>query len=306
MTAVDDLPSKIIEREYDKGRTLYILEPMQYTLFSHRRFLLSLFIGLIGIGVFGVYFVKQVPTTSSEETLWVVDNSLSMAVEDIHDRGNTSSRSRLDLARSIVMSGVTLIPGKHAIITYARNAWILAPFTSDIPTLGSTLSHIEPILENGGSDINAAFALINTLYTTNNHQINIILLTDGGDTGSGALPSLPPGATLRIIGIGTNAWWPIPLGYDAAGQRRYKIYENKEITVPYDPVHIDRIVQGYHAAIERIQSLETVDSVMASLKSQFTNSLPLSNSSEWILLITGSILLLLALFLHPYAHTSQE
>lgn len=122
MTAVDDLPSKIIEREYDKGRTLYILEPMQYTLFSHRRFLLSLFIGLIGIGVFGVYFVKQVPTTSSEETLWVVDNSLSMAVEDIHDRGNTSSRSRLDLARSIVMSGVTLIPGKHAIITYARNA----------------------------------------------------------------------------------------------------------------------------------------------------------------------------------------
>ena len=56
------------------------------------------------------------------DTLWIIDNSLSMGVEDM---GNTSDgilHSRIDRARALVLDGMAKIPGNHGALLFARSA----------------------------------------------------------------------------------------------------------------------------------------------------------------------------------------
>ena len=65
--------------------------------------------------VFGFF---QSFDTGSDRTLWVIDNSLSMAVEDIHI-GSGALLSRLDRAKQIVASGSDMRSGEQAIMSAA-------------------------------------------------------------------------------------------------------------------------------------------------------------------------------------------
>lgn len=78
------------------------LLPTNFIISSRRQLISFLFIlsGLILI-IFG--FLRGLDS-GSEATLWVIDNSLSMAVTDISSGSNTLL-SRLDLAKQIVVSG---------------------------------------------------------------------------------------------------------------------------------------------------------------------------------------------------------
>ena len=58
---------------------------------------------------------------TTEKTLWIVDNSMSMQVEDMRENSTNTYYSRLQVARSLISSGVMMIPGQHAIVTYARS-----------------------------------------------------------------------------------------------------------------------------------------------------------------------------------------
>jgi hypothetical protein len=40
------------------------------------------------------------------KTLWIIDNSLSMAVEDIPSSSSGMMMNRLDLAKKLVLSGI--------------------------------------------------------------------------------------------------------------------------------------------------------------------------------------------------------
>lgn len=53
-----------------------------------------------------------------DSTLWVIDNSLSMAVEDIHI-GSGVLLSRLDQAKQIIASGSVVRSGEQAIMSAA-------------------------------------------------------------------------------------------------------------------------------------------------------------------------------------------
>lgn len=277
---------------------------MYFSSFSYRRFFISF--GLIFLWFFLCGYAissESIETTPSEKTLWIVDNSLSMAVEDMKDFQSDLFTSRLNTARSLVMSGVDNIRGEHGIILYARNAGILTPFTSDHIILEKSIANITPVTDNGWSDISSVFALIYSLYSIRTTPLHIILLTDGGDTGDSSLPPLPSNTTLSIIGIGTDTGWPIFLGYDAIGHRRYKFYEGKEVTVPYESKNIDRIASLYHVWVLRIEKMDDLSWV---LKHLFPQWWAISHEISPFLIWVWSLTLLFWLFLHPYVRTTTR
>ena len=275
---------------------------MHFSSFSYRRFLISWGLILLWLFLCGyAIWSEWIGTTASEQTLWIIDNSLSMAVEDMKDIQSELITSRLESARAIVMSGVERTPGEHGIILYARSAGILTPFTMDREMLKKNIANITPVTENGWSDVSSVFALVTSLYSVRMTPLHIILLTDGGDTGGSSLPPLPSNTTLSIIGIGTDAGWPIFLGYDALGHRRYKFYEGKEISVPYESKNIDRIASLYHAPVSRIEKGEDLSQVLKKLFSQSWN---LPKGSSAFLILLWSVILLFWLFLHPYVRTT--
>jgi hypothetical protein len=93
--------------------------------------------------IFGIFFHSQ--PSGERETLWIVDTSLSMAVEDITHSQHLSS-SRLDLAKALIASGVVHIPGQHALMTFSDIARLQVPLTSDRDFIGLTLRTLSPRL----------------------------------------------------------------------------------------------------------------------------------------------------------------
>lgn len=72
---------------------------------SPRRQLLRFVLIIFGLGCLVIGFLRSSDAGESH-TLYVIDSSLSMAVEDIS--GSTGKMiSRLDLARSLVLSDIT-------------------------------------------------------------------------------------------------------------------------------------------------------------------------------------------------------
>lgn len=93
---------------------------MHISTFSHRRFLISLFLLVIGLFFLG-FSLGQDDSNTESDTIWIIDNSMSMTVEDIVDDTQNLNHSRLEVARSLVMSGTNMLPGKHAVLIYARS-----------------------------------------------------------------------------------------------------------------------------------------------------------------------------------------
>ena len=91
---------------------------------------------------------------------------------------------------------------------------------------------------------------MSSLYASPEERVRIVLLTDGGESGTGSYPSLGENMELSIIGIGSDSGGPITLGYDASGQRRYKIYQGKEIHVAYEKKNIEKLQSLYNAHVQ--------------------------------------------------------
>lgn len=90
----------------DEHWTLIIYPFMIRTYFSHRRYFLSQFFVLMGIiCIASVLISRESRNRAGGDTLWIIDNSLSMGVEDMRgDQGDTIE-SRLDAAKSLILSG---------------------------------------------------------------------------------------------------------------------------------------------------------------------------------------------------------
>lgn len=198
---------------------------MYISRFSYWRYLLSLFLMSVSLIACGYIYSLIDETERTTDTLYIIDNSLSMAVEDIRDTSSNIISSRLETAKDIALRMMRTEDSRGALIVYARDPAVVTPLTDDIDTLESSLSHISPVLDNGGSDVGSVFSLINTLYALHEKPLHVVLFTDGGDTSALPLPEVIPQMDLTIIGIGTDAGGPVPLGYDALGNRRYKIYQ---------------------------------------------------------------------------------
>lgn len=259
-------------------------------VFSPFRFLVSALLIIGGMGL--LFFSIFLPVSDNwEKILFVLDTSLSMAVEDIVSSGNLME-SRLDLAKSIITSIVDRWASSYGIITYARSATLRIPFSHDRELFLDTLTGVEPTLIYGGSDVRWALDLVRMAYLASRDPIHIVLITDGGMTGEGVFPELPSDTSLTVIGIGTPTGGMIPLGYNLDGEKRYKYYEWSPVVARYEKDHIDTLVSTYGAdLIEREKSGDTVT---------IENHTSTSTEKKW-LQIFSAFLIFLGYFIRPYA-----
>ncbi len=211
---------------------------------------MSLILALVWVWLLFVSVDRSSPR--DHITLYVLDTSLSMGVEDIL-LSPTQHESRLDLAKAIILRDMLTHDGDMWLITYDRSPLLALPLTRERTLLRNIVSSITPREYYGGSDIYSALSLVTKLYGTSSSSLDIVILSDGGYSPEGvsALPDIPSLSTLRIIGIGTERWDRIPLGYNLEWERRYKIYQWKEIIVPYTGVFLEKIQEKYNATIER-------------------------------------------------------
>ncbi len=233
-------------------------------------------------------------TPSKMRTLWIVDTSLSMAVEDIPSSENTLMVSRLDLAKKLIQDGIDIIPGEHALITYARNASVDVPFSWNNYHIKNIVSHMTPVEFYGGSDLMGALSLANSLYVHSDIPIHIILLSDGGLESADSTVTLSRTFTLSLIWIGTTRGGKIPLGYDSDGNRRYKYFSGQEVVVGYEP-----------SALINLSNLYSAPLVEREIFWYFPTEIiptPLTDMRKLIFLSLGTLCILFWYFFHPYAH----
>jgi von Willebrand factor type A domain len=112
--------------------------------------------------------------------------------------------SRLDLAKNIIREGIEKIPGDHAIMSYAREASLENPFSSEKGFLSETLSGLSQVEFYGGSDVMAAISLASRLYGESRSPIRMIIVTDGGSTSSADSVKPLPLFDMTFVGIGTT------------------------------------------------------------------------------------------------------
>ena len=248
---------------------------------------------LFGIGILLYRYIILENTSSSIRTLWIIDTSLSMAVEDIPSSENTQMVSRLALAKKLMQEGIDIIPGEHALISYAREASVETPFSSDTDHIKNIISNLTPMEFYGGSDLMSALSLASTLYVRSDTPVHIILLSDGGVEGWSAPIILPNIFSLSFIWLGTIRGGKIPLGYDSDGNTRYKYFAGKEVVIGYDASSLKNMSNQYNAVlIERENFAPFPKEIIPT---------PITDMRKLIFLALGTFCIIFWYFLHPYA-----
>lgn len=220
------------------------LLPTNFILSPLRRFIHGLFI-IIGVGMM-IYSFFWNNITREDRTLWVIDNSLSMDVSDIHTQSGILI-SRLELAKQFISRVSPQIPGEQAIMSAAYAARLELPMTDDQWVISNVVHGITTLARWGGSMVSLPLETIRLIYGNTPH-LRIIWLTDGEFADSGSTLSgflTPPDIT--YIGIGTRLGWPILLGYRDDGHPRYKESGWKQVNSIRDDATLEKISRSHDA-----------------------------------------------------------
>ncbi len=246
--------------------------------------------------VWDVFFSLDIP--DRERTLWVVDVSSSMGIEDIATNNQNVMMSRLDLAKSIMS---TSFSGETAIMIYARHANMILPFTSDIDQARRYTAWIQGVQAYGWSSITSAFDLIGILYGKGTIPLHIILISDGWNVSESLeMRYLPSFSRLSVIGIGSKEGGMIPLGYNALGERRYKMYQWEHIRVPIDQKYLESIAERYGAPLEIVHTQsEWVKSMERILPIQNTQT---KKQYPSLPLVLASLSIMIGYMISPYKY----
>ncbi len=250
--------------------------PVNFFISPRRRLLRWSFI-IIGILLMGFGFLRSLNSVSPH-TLWVIDNSLSMAVTDISSPSGVML-SRLDLAKGIIASGSYIIPGDHAIMSVAYGAKLETPFTRDMFALRDIVAGINPVYQWWGTTLTTPIQTIEALYGSLS-SLQIIWITDGEFSDSGSLQSWKlPQANITLVGVGTPSGWPILLGYNAEWKPRYKESNGSQVHSIRDDVSLRLASQSLPAKLFFIDSLSS-----EAIAQIYTQSIVKSSVSLWNIL----------------------
>ena len=229
--------------------------PLNFVPSHKKRFIRGCTI-IFGVGLMVFSVMKS--NSSENQTLWIVDNSLSMTVEDMPSSSGIID-SRLNLAKKIIKNGSTLLNEKQAIMSVAYWAKLEVPMTDDLWILSDVTSGINPIIRWGGSTISTPLEMIRIVYG-DLPNLRIFWLTDGefsdsGSTYSGKLDT----SRITFIGLGSRSGWPIPMGYDSDGKPKYKEVENKRITSIRDDASLNMVAKMLGAKVVFLDSEKNID-----------------------------------------------
>lgn len=198
------------------------------------------------MGLMGFSLINS--NSSQDQTLWIIDNSLSMMVEDIATESGVID-SRLSFAKKIIEKGSNLTPGKQAIMSVAYGAKLEVPMTDNLGIVSDVVNGINPIIRWGGSTISTPLEMIRIIYW-DLPNLQIFWLTDGEFSDSGSTYSWKLDTSrITFVGLGAKAGWPIPLGYDAQGKPRYKEVDSRRIISIRDDESLLRVTKTLGANV---------------------------------------------------------
>jgi len=155
---------------------------------------------------------KLVPApTRGADVVLAVDASTSMLARDaVPDRLGLARR---DLRRLLDSLG----PSRIGLVVFAGSAMRQIPLTEDRGALATLLDALSPdLVPRQGTDIGSALRIAASILSRSNaHRKVVVLVSDGGDHGSGTLDAAAEvasaGAHLWVVGVGGDAAVPIPL-----------------------------------------------------------------------------------------------
>jgi Ca-activated chloride channel family protein len=141
----------------------------------------------------------------------VMDLSPSMAAADVSP--DRATRARYVISDILNAAEDTRV----ALIVFAGEAHTVAPLTTDVATVRALLPPLSPaIIPESGDDLAPALDEAGRLLrSAASARAQVVVLTDGSDDPAAALQSAQrlrsQGATVHVIGIGTESGAPVPL-----------------------------------------------------------------------------------------------
>lgn len=192
--------------------------PLNFTTSRGARILKNILL-IVGIVLVMIGFFQEVSKSSSRKTLWILDTSLSMLAQDIRSTDDIY-KSRLDLAKHIILSWSQLIGGEHALLSASQWAKLESPLTDNLSNFQDIVNGLQSQLRGGGSSIYTPLQIADSIYGQGQH-IKIFWITDGEffDMWGFSGRTYP---NLTFIAVGTPGGTNIIEWYDTAGKPQYK------------------------------------------------------------------------------------
>ena len=236
--------------------------------------------------------------SDEKKTLWVIDTSLSMQVQDLMTSSGVML-SRLSVVRDMVWWELNNLEWSHGIMTFGSNAQVLSPLTDDKESLSSIISSLTPELYTSSSDLSAALALVELLYPDD--SMSVILVTDGENMTLGSSGAIQlTGKSLTVIWVGTTVGWPMLQGYDSDGKPRYKQFEWKNALSRRDDEFLTSLTKTYEGNLVIIENAQTLPRVSA------WNVISWMFDQRTACIFLGIALIITWLFLSPVTYHAKK
>ncbi|MCK5072177.1 MAG: VWA domain-containing protein [Bacteriovoracaceae bacterium] len=167
-----------------------------------------------------------------QRTIIIIDVSASMAVEDVQPN---RLQKAIWMARNFVRNAVG---HQISLVLFSDTHKRIVSFTDDIDLLDARLSGIgDIVIKRGGSTVSKAIveslAYFKTGLTDSIHGGNLLVFSDFEET-ENFRPSLPPGISLMLVGVGTSKGAVIPMRSRDGYFRGFKKYKGKKVISSLD------------------------------------------------------------------------
>lgn len=222
--------------------------------FSPKKALLRTIFLIFLIGALFWIFWKNLSHETETEYIFLIDNSLSMSVQDIELSRDTTHISRLDASKNFIKNFLENFPSKAGVITFSQSIFINTPITADSSQILATLSEIIPVTLGGGSDVFKAISSVSEMYR-NHKNLHIIVLTDAEffDKNTENF-SIKNSQKISIIGVGTERGGLMLTGYDTEWRPMYRQFEGKNAISALSPKSLSEIASHFSAEYFWIQN----------------------------------------------------
>ncbi len=173
----------------------------------------------------------------NQRTLILIDNSMSMLVEDI--RPNRISKAAI-IAKHFVKNAYG---HQISLSIFSDLQRKIVPFTDDVNILESRLGTMLSAKPEGGSNVSLALKEAFQYFKTTEgySKGNILLITDGEEHG-GVDVDIPEEISLAIVGIGTSDGGKIPVRNNRGNFLNYKKFNGVEIVSKLNKQFFENLV----------------------------------------------------------------
>lgn len=231
-------------------------------IFSPRRAFVRLF--FIGVGVFLLLWDWKLDffSPSTPKVVLLVDNSLSMLVQDIPWEQESHFINRFEAAKNFSQKFSQKSVYDIGIFAFSKDIVFLSPFSFDKNLQKNIINSISVSTYGWWSDVFLAIERVLNLYK-NTYNLHIITITDAEFFEKNEKKMTNNShANIWIVGVWTEKWWPILKWYDPAGKPIYHQFQWKEVISLVSKQSLQEISEFFSGKYVWIQNEKDIDGVV--------------------------------------------